>query len=880
MDAPHKSTGIPDKDHGKTALSPFISVARAQAFDMLLHLSLNLPQPILVAGATGIGKTRYLRTLEKQAAAYATTCYLMPAAGLSLERLLDTVRLKAEIDLQVSGHSPSGTDLDSLLELYAKNRRTLLLILDDAEGLLPGFLDALGQYAAAYPALKWVVALDDNGVREREGSDPFFINEAFQFEIPPLDRNASAAYVHHLMAESSAFLPGETLGDVAQEEIFQVTGGNPGQIDSYLEQPHVVKRGQSGPFNVGVLAGTGLLIAVMAGTTLYFGRGFFTSTTSLPNPSKPASETGPLPVISQDSMLEVESLTAPNPVVTPASSPEASLPVLPVEISRPPTTTLQRVADNKAAETRGNEKQEKPQPTVKAVVPAPPIHPEPEPVQKPKTEVLPAVPPAGTHVMPLPEQEPPKIELTQPSQSQLPEPATAPVPVPLPPAVELQPAPERPSAPESPVLIGDNQWITAQKPERYTLQIATVASFPLVEKVVTEHPAGRNWSAAALRQDGGERYQVYQGVYPNATAALEARSRWPTQGKQALIRSFASIQQALSQQSVQDSPLALMPMPAPEAPAIRPQQLPEAPATRPQRLPEAPATRSQRSPAAPKPAPRKAAPPRTRENPVLPIVQPVTSPAGTEPAASVTAPPPTVSENKPEPEINPPIVETPLSSVRADRVEAANPPVTAARMIESGVDQNSAVPTRSPGEQKTLQVALGPKIEEPESNAGEETDDPESGQEIYYRLIEGQAPIAEIVNDQSKKSAPAPQTEPPAESIVEPVAPASGPAIATNRNPAIQDASWLLTQSPERYTLQVITVSSTRARDEVARRLPTTSAIASYPAQRDQGTVYPLFYGSYPDLATARKAMALLPDTLGSKPVPRQFKAIQREMAR
>lgn len=117
------------------------------------------------------------------------------------------------------------------------------------------------------------MALGDKGLLEKRVSDPFFIGEAFELEIPPLDRNASAAYVRQWMAESPAFLPGETLGDVAQEDIFRATHGNPGQIDLYMEQPRQPNRGSKKTIPVGALAGTGLLIAVMAGLTLYFGRG-------------------------------------------------------------------------------------------------------------------------------------------------------------------------------------------------------------------------------------------------------------------------------------------------------------------------------------------------------------------------------------------------------------------------------------------------------------------------------------------------------------------------------------------------------------------------------------------------------------------------------
>lgn len=460
---------------------------------------------------------------------------------------------------------------------------------------------------------------------------------------------------------------------------------------------------------------------------------------------------------------------------------------------------------------------------------------EAEAVQKPKIEPQPS-PASPLPFVPQPQSqpEPKKVEPAPPLQSAKEKPVAEPAPI-------VEPS----AAPKSPTLIGDGQWIAAQKPETYTLQVATVGSFPQAEKVVSGFPAGRDWSAAVLRLDGRERYQVFQGVYPNAAAALEARSRWPGRGNPPLVRSFASIQQDLARQPASSSPLAVMPVPAPE-PA------------------QAPASTT---------APRAVA----RKLPARRRVTPVVPPAGTEPAVSLAS--------------------TVVAPVQAEQQRVANPSAPETSMPASANEPASVLVAESPvseqdnpvevaplAEEETLQIDIGSQVEEPARNAAEaEMENAISqGKEIYYRLVEGQAPMAEIVDSQAPSAnLPSTLAPPPSEPGLSGTAAETGISAsvpAATATPPIGDAAWLLAQPPERYTLQVITVSSTRSRDEVARRLLAETAVASYPARREQGTVYPLFYGNYPDLVSAQRAMALIPNGLG-KPLPRQFKAIQREMA-
>lgn len=146
---------------------------------------------------------------------------------------------------------------------------------------------------------------------------------------------------------------------------------------------------------------------------------------------------------------------------------------------------------------------------------------------------------------------------------------------------------------------------------------------------------------------------------------------------------------------------------------------------------------------------------------------------------------------------------------------------------------------------------------------------PARGKEIYYRLVEGKPPVVEIIEPE-----PEPAVAP------SPAAPSPAPAAAVAPSPAtpLHGADWLLAQPPERYTLQVITVSSIEARDQVVRQFPPDAVLISYPVRRGPNTLYPVFFGTYPDVAAARQAMSRIPRALDSTPILRQFKTLQREI--
>ena len=753
----------------------FLSVTRSQRFDLFAHLALNLPQPLRLTGPVGIGKTYFLRALEQQISTYATTCYQAASPGLSLERLLDALRIRAEIEQQKSGH-PFGTspgDLSGWLEVHVRNKRPLLLLLDDAQAALPGFLDGLSQFSGLNPGLKLVVALTEQALAERNITDAEFMNEAFEVEIPPLNLDETARYIGHITtahAAHPAFLTGQMSDAAFRQQVFKATGGVPGQIQKYLEQPPRSSPVGMASASIPALAGSGLLIALAAGLTLYLGQGL--EPPANPNPSTPV----PLPA----------EAAPPTPVPSP-------------ELALPPATAEPEAAAAVIDVPPGQQ----PEP---AVVPLPlPLTAEPEATAPPALAEAIQPPPSAATEPELPASRPaaPPVpaEAIQPPPSAAAEPeAPAPRP-PAPPALAeaVKPPPAvatKPGAPASrpPVpsprveavntrtiarLEGED-WIMARPPGYYTLQVATAENDAQLRKFMQEHPTGEARASLSMRQRNRTLLPVFQGVYPDQTSAAAALRQWQRGGTVAFIRRFDSLQRIIARRTGQAAPI---PAPTPTSPMTPPSPAPG----------EAPVAES-------------TAIPPSAQPPVPPDAQ--SAPAD---GVSITA-----------------LGEMPELSVRN------TPPET---------------PETSP-------VA--------DDGAEPQPPSPARGKEIYYRLVEGKPPVVEIIE---------PEPEPA-------VAPSPAPAAAVAPSPAtlLHGADWLLAQPPELYTLQVITVSSTEARDQVVRQFPPDAVLISYPVRRGPNTLYPVFFGTYPDVAAARQAMSRIPRALDSTPILRQFKTLQREI--
>ncbi len=130
-------------------------------------------------------------------------------------------------------------------------------------------------------------------------------------------------------------------------------------------------------------------------------------------------------------------------------------------------------------------------------------------------------------------------------------------------------------------------------------------------------------------------------------------------------------------------------------------------------------------------------------------------------------------------------------------------------------------------------------------------------------------PAAEQVS--AAPAEPAPVESKPAEESV-----ASVPPAATPAPPGPRDATWIMRQSPEHYTLQLVSVSSAERAASYVTSQPDPGDFAVYRLQRDGRILHVVIFGSFPSREAAEQAARKLPASIGQvKPWLRTFGQVQ-----
>ncbi len=112
------------------------------------------------------------------------------------------------------------------------------------------------------------------------------------------------------------------------------------------------------------------------------------------------------------------------------------------------------------------------------------------------------------------------------------------------------------------------------------------------------------------------------------------------------------------------------------------------------------------------------------------------------------------------------------------------------------------------------------------------------------------------------------------------VAAADHPVTISQKTvPGIKQEAWLLQQSPNTYTLQLLGTANEQALINFARRHQIEDQSAYFSTSRDGRPWYSLVYGAYPDSVSARSAAKALPSKLrGLNPWPRSLQDIQAQI--
>lgn len=493
-----------------------LSEARSRKFDLLLHLAVNLSQPIVVSGPAGMGKTTFLRRLEASARAYATVRYFAATAGTTYETLIEELRQAAIRDLNL----PNAAEwaCADLMAKYAQERRLLVLMLDNADRLLPGLLSALWEFARQNPSLHIVLALPSDALRRKATTDALALRDAQPLEIPSLTPAEFSTYLRRLAASK----PGTSAWNIStttSAAAWHDSQGVPGAALRALEMPIETAPAKGPTGHVRWLV-PGLAALLLAGVAVLLWRPDARPPASMPQDSAShkadTDVSAPVVVVQEPSggssvpapagsganpRPEAESVpawegplpesgTVPHPEIAPAFPPNAIGPSLPEpDLAKPVESTTA-----------------------------------PEPGKKPS-----ASQPEANSAQPGPPSAP---AITAPAES------------------EAKPAEAIPAERQARIkaahvdLAGAHNvdWLMAQNPEAYTLQIVAMSQAQALAGTIGRFPPDSDLSVLRLRKGRGDLYLLFYGVYPNMATAREGAANLPPPLTQSIPRQFKSIQ--------------------------------------------------------------------------------------------------------------------------------------------------------------------------------------------------------------------------------------------------------------------------------------------------------------------------------------------------
>lgn len=466
--------------HSKQSERALITVDRSQKLDLLIHLLTNLQQPLIVCGPEGIGKTTLFKTLEECQKEIWPICFLQGSSVLSFEAVV--THLSRFLNLS---NASVTFDLSSLRAFCEKQK--VILIIDDAEDLMPGLIGEIMDFANSLSGLRLVLSMSNDAFQAKISTDSA-VNDCHVIEIPPLSQRQCLEYLQNLSAQPGTQLSFSAITDALVEDLYQETQGIPGQLLAQLprlDQHQNTKNPRYGLW-IGIIAtitAAGFAAKSMLPSTAFedlFSQQTVKPTSTQTQPATVAkdAENNRLPPASDFVSAPLLTAVMPMSAETPAAAAKDETVIendtAPTEVAQPAAMDQQRV--------------------------------EPKAIEQPAPETAKAESPEAS--TPIPEEKP------------------------------AQPAPAKTESSDD-----DLEWIMAQPGNNYTVQLMTLSNKASAIRFIKRNAAySDNLKYYAIGKSGQERYVIIYGSFLSAIDAMKQKSTMPNDFNNGLIKRFNVVQ--------------------------------------------------------------------------------------------------------------------------------------------------------------------------------------------------------------------------------------------------------------------------------------------------------------------------------------------------
>lgn len=492
----------------------FLTQERVQKLDLLIHLLTNLQQSLVICGPEGIGKTTLLQQLKINSPHDWHFCHLLGSTALSFEGVTQQLIHSLE-----TSHGRN-LNLSTLRETC--DQQKVILIIDDADPLVPGLIGELINYAESLRGLRLVFAMSYDNYRLKRNSDEA-LNSCHLIELPPLNRKQCFAFLKNIEQHSEFKTPQNNLTEARVDELYRISQGIPGQIESALNKYDISQRSRPWGFQIIFLVAIALTIYTLV--TVFYEKHLIDASDSNNKPIQTSSNEPPPPL----QTLATNLVDSPPPVV--AGSLEEQLLNAPIQpppplgmipntsLLDPTTANIQTLSpinttlhsdQNKTQSFGSSSEGVNAEERTSSLVNQPPI----------AQPLLQTLPPVTKHI---------SENATDKSNNKLNKDKEK---------VSIA----RVNTPVNSTTTDDTDWINEQPGDRYTLQVVTLSTQKAVERFMIKYKDYADLKYVVVNPDHQAKFIVFYGSFESETEAKRHKEDMPGEFKLALEKRFSKLQ--------------------------------------------------------------------------------------------------------------------------------------------------------------------------------------------------------------------------------------------------------------------------------------------------------------------------------------------------